>query len=152
MSKYPVRDRGCVKLFFDEDMGAGIPTALRSVGIPGIACVGPTEAIKPGTPDEDWLPWAGQNGYLVFSCNTGILVAEAQRNILIEERVGAVFLTTGEVRSRDVLKLILNQWEWLEWIDETEERPFAYLITISGRKTLVDLANPDAYLKRRGSR
>jgi hypothetical protein len=139
-----------VKLLFDEDVGKGIPEALRHVGIRDVEYIGRAPRLPKGTPDETWLPFAGQNGYLVFSFNTGILYAEGQRSLLISERVGAVFLTTGRARSVDVLRLILNEWSWLETIDVSTPRPFAYLLTLSGRKTLVNLNDPSIHRRLRG--
>jgi hypothetical protein len=139
-----------VKLFFDEDVGKGIPEALRHVGIRDVEYIGRDPRLGKGTPDEAWLPFVGQRGYLVFSFNTGILYAEGQRSLLISERVGAVFLTTGRARAVDVLRLILNEWTWLETIDVSTPRPFAYLLTLSGRKTLVDLDNPSLPRDLRG--
>ena len=131
-----------MRLFFDEDVGRGIPGALRAVGVRDVDYIGKDRRIGKGTRDEDWIPYAGQRGALVFSFNTGILYAEAQRSLLVSERVGAVFLTTGQARSVDVLRLLLNQWAWLETIDVGTPRPFAYLLTLSGRKTPVDLNDP----------
>lgn len=121
-----------MKLFFDEDTGGGVPRALRAIGIDteSARSDGP---IKKGTRDEDWIPFVAARGYLVFSCNTAILAAEAQRALLIEHRVGAVFLASGQERKLAVLRLILNRWDWLEQIDAHEERPFAYMLSISGR-------------------
>lgn len=129
-----------MKLFFDEDTGKGVPKALRALRVHGLVVdyVG-GGTIPRGAPDEVWLPYVGQQGFLVISCNRGILMAEAQRGLLISERVGAVFLRSGEERKLNVLKLILNQWEWLQSIDIDEPRPFAYLITIAGRKARVRL-------------
>jgi hypothetical protein len=92
----------------------------------------------------------GRQGHLVFSFNTGILYAEAQRRLLIDERVGVVFLTTGRARAVDVLRLILNEWGWHETIDVSTPRPFAYLLTLTGRKTLVDLDDPEIHQHLRG--
>lgn len=138
-----------MNLFFDEDVGKGIPEALRSVGVRDVEYIGRDLRLPKGTPDEVWLPFVGQRGWLVFSFNTGILYAEAQRQLLIEHRVGAVFLTTGRARAVDVLRLLLNEWDWLETIDIDTPRPFAYLLTLNGRKTLVDLDNPERYVQLR---
>ena len=139
-----------MKPFFDEDIGKGIPQALRLVGIRDVEYIGRDPRLGKGTPDEVWLPFVGRHGYLAFSFNTGILYAEAQRSLLISERVGAVFLTMGRARSVDVLRLILNEWDWLETIDVSTPRPFAYLLTLNGRKTLVDLENPEIQRRLRG--
>jgi hypothetical protein len=139
-----------VKPFFDEDVGKGIPLDLRAVGVRNVEYIGRDPRLGKGTPDEVRLPFVGQHGYLALSFNTGILYAEAQRSLLISERVGAVFLTTGRARPIDVLRLILNEWDWLETIDVSTPRPFAYLLTLEGRKTRVDPENPETQRHLRG--
>ena len=121
-----------MRLFFDEDTGRGVPDALRAVGI---VCeyVSSEFAIAKGTPDEVWIPYAGKKGLLVFSCNKGIMEAEAQRELWIAHKVGGVFLTSGQEKKADVLLLILRRLEWLRDIDEQTPRPFAYTTTIHGR-------------------
>ena len=122
-----------MKLFFDEDIGTGVPKALRSVGI---KCdwIGKRQrpATRKGTPDEVWIPHAGRRGLLVFSCNKNILESEAQRELWIEHKVGGVFLTTGQEKKADVLLLILRRMMWLEDIHVNTPRPFAYTTTIRG--------------------
>ena len=121
-----------MRLFFDEDTGRGVPDALRAVNI-GCEYVSKKFPITKGTPDELWIPYAGRKGLLVFSCNKDILRAEAQRHLWIENKVGGVFLTSGQERKVDVLLLVLKRLMWLQEIDERTPRPFAYMMTISGR-------------------
>lgn len=120
-----------MRLFFDEDAGGSIPRALHQLGI-RCAYVGP-KGIPKGTLDETWIPIAGQRRYLVFSCNTAILDAEAQRELWIKHNVGGVFLKTGQERRIDVMILILKKLEWLRQIDKQTPRPFAYTLTINGK-------------------
>ena len=126
-----------MKLVFDENVGKGVPAALRGVGVPTVAYPGRYPSRNPriarGTADEVWIPAVGRDGYLVFSCDTGILEAEAQRTLLVRHLVGAVFLTTGQEKSFEVLRLVLRKWDWLQSIDRYEARPFAFLVTMSGR-------------------
>jgi hypothetical protein len=129
-----------VKLFFDEDVGRGVPDALRAVGLTNVSYVrrefrARLKRTRQPVLDEEWLPYVGKGGWLAFSCNRGILEAEAQRNLLISEGVGIVFLTTGQEKSVEVLKLILRKWDWLEAIDRNEPRPFAYVTTLRGQAT-----------------
>ena len=139
-----------MKLFFDEDVGRGIPEALRGVGIRDIDYIGKGRRISKGTPDETWIPYAGREGFLVISFNMGILAAEGQRRLVISERVGIVFVTTGRETARDVLRLILNQWAWLETVDASSPRPFAYLLTMTAKKASVDLHDPNIHRLLRG--
>ena len=67
---------------------------------------------------------------------------EFERRLLIEHRVGAVFLATGRQRAHEVLRMLLNRWEWLELVDATIERPFAYIVPLSGRVRRIDLTLP----------
>lgn len=75
---------------------------------------------------------------MAFSCNTGILEAEAQRELVWSSGLGIVFLTSGREKSVEVLKLILRKWAWLETIDRHEQRPFAYLLPLSGKNPARD--------------
>ncbi len=129
-----------MKLFVDENLGKGIPEALRAIEIGTVEYV--RHAFRKrlqrgefpdGIKDEDWIPFAGRGGWLVFSCNTAILRAEAQRDLWIRARVGGVFLTSGQEKKREILQLILKKWDWLETIDLHEPRPFAYLMPLSGK-------------------
>ena len=131
-----------MKLFVDEDLGKGIPEALRTIEVGEVSYVRRAfrKRIRRGENirDEDWIPHAGRGGWLVLSCDTGILEADAQRELWIKENVGGVFLTTGQENKLKVLQLLLRKWDWLETIDEHETRPFAYLMPISGRNARLD--------------
>jgi hypothetical protein len=121
-----------VTLFFDEDLGVSIPKALKLVGV-DVEWVSNSRRIRKGTPDEEWIPAVGEAGYLVISCNKAIFKAQAQRQLLIDHRVRAVFLTSGEENRIDVLRVLLNKMPWLEEIDAKTERPFAFTLSINGR-------------------
>lgn len=130
-----------MRLLFDEDLGKGVPEALRNVGINATHVrrvfktrIARGEAIA----DEDWIPFAGKDGLLVISCNTAILESDAQRDLWIDNGVGGVFLTSGQERKIEVLKLILRKLDWLETIDAKQPRPFAFRMTISGRRPRLD--------------
>ena len=127
-----------------------MPEALKAVGLKA-DYVSNRLKVRKGTKDPDWLPYVGRSGLLLFSCNKAMLDVEAELRIYIAEKVGAVFLTNGQERKADVLRLILNKWDWLEEINRSVERPFAYEITISGRNprrrdlpALSALTNPPA--------
>lgn len=132
-----------MKLFFDEDIGKGVPEALDAVGLKTVTHLRRAfrnqlrrGRFRDGVKDEDWIPFAGQGGWLVFSANTGILEADAQRSLWIEHNVGGVFLTTGQENKVEVLKLVLRRWDWLEGIDAKQPRPFAYRLSMRGRPKL----------------
>ena len=119
-------------LLCDEDVGTGVPNALDLVGLEARALV---RLGWGGRPDIEWLAWAGQQGHLVFSCNKKMLLVPSEKDTIIQEKVGIVFLTNGEEHLAKVLRLLLTKWEVLEFLNDTEPRPFARFLSPNGRLT-----------------
>ena len=117
-------------LFCDENVGTGIPHGLSGVGYRAIALV---DLGWSGKPDVWWLERAGQRGWLVFSYNKRILKVKKERDVIIQEKVGIVFLTTGEEQSPSVLLRLLKKWPDLELLDNTTPRPFARFLSGNNR-------------------
>ncbi|HET7738320.1 MAG TPA: hypothetical protein VFK32_07085, partial [Tepidiformaceae bacterium] len=136
---------GCVNIFFDEDNGTGIPRALRLLRIPTARIYFPSNEpgalIAKGAKDVERIPRVGREGWLVFSQNRAMLDNERELELLVQHRVGIVFLTNGNQRAHLVMRLLLNRWPWLESVDAGVNRPFAYLLTLYGRVTPVDLTD-----------
>ena len=126
-----------MRLFFDEDTGAGVAQALSLVDV-STTWVGPRQPIRKQTPDETWIPVAGKQGWLVLSANRAILQTDAERELWIEHKVGGVFLASGRIRAVDLLRLVLRKLSWLELIDADEARPFAFVLPLVGRPRRVD--------------
>ena len=125
-------------LFCDENVGTRVPQALHQVRLPVLWVV--KRYGTGGVIDVRLLADAGQNGWLVFSCNINILNVEDERETLNRERVGIVFLTSGQERIDQVLRLLLNKWSWLDEIDRTVSRPFAFTVDIAGRARSIPIA------------
>ena len=119
-------------LLCDEDIGTGVPTALKAVGYDARSLRGMSWG---GRPDEFWLTRAGRQGWLVLSCNKRMLKVEAERATIISERVGIVFLTTGEEHPPTVLLRLLKKWTDLESLWEATPRPFARFLSANNRLT-----------------
>ena len=109
-------------LLCDEDIGTGVPNALTAVGYDARSLRGMSWG---GRPDEFWLEIAGRQGWLVLSRNKRMLKVTAERDTIIRERVGVVFLTTGQEHPRTVLLQLLKKWPDLELLWNTTPRPFA---------------------------
>ena len=114
----------------DEDVGTGVPTALTAVGYDARSLVGMSWG---GLPDEFWLEKAGQQGWLVLSCNKRMLKVAAERDTIIREQVGIVFLTSGEEQPRKVLLRLLQKWPDLETLWNSTPRPFARFLYANNR-------------------
>lgn len=117
-------------LLCDEDIGTHVPKALRLVRYRTISL---NQKGWLSWDDPDWLTRAGQNGWLVFSSNKKMLKIPIEKATIIKEKVGIVFLTSGEEYIDQVLRLLLNKWKWLEKIDSSETRPFVYFLSPRGR-------------------
>ena len=118
-------------LVCDEDVGTRVPNALKLVGLNVLSFR--ETGLPLSTPDVQWLTEAGRRGWLVFSCNKRMLDVPVERDTIIRERVGIVFLTSGQERLPNTLRLILAKWEWLELIDQTVPRAFAHYLYPNGR-------------------
>lgn len=116
-------------LLCDEDVGTRAPRALGLVGYPAHALF---DLGLAGRPDVDWLTFAGREGYLVFSRNYKMLTVRSERETITNEKVGIVFLTSGEESPAMMLRLLLNRWDALDFLDRNEPRPFARFLTPRG--------------------
>ena len=119
-------------LLCDENIGTRVPRALTLVGCEARSLV---ELGWGGWPDVKWLTQAGQKEWLVFSCNKKILKVPSEREIIIHEKVGIIFLTIGSEYIRNVLKLLLRKWDTLELLWDSVDRPFARFLSPNGRLT-----------------
>ena len=117
-------------LLCDEDVGTSVPKALNLVGCE-------TRYMRKlgwaGKPDVEWLSEAGQNEWLVFSYNKKILKVPSERETIIREKVGIIFLTNGTEYTRNILRLLLAKWDTFELLWATVERPFARFLSPNGR-------------------
>ena len=114
----------------DEDVGTHVPQALQLVGLPVMSF---KDLGLLGVADVTWLQQAGEKGWLVFSHNKRMLDVPRERRTMIENHVGIVFLKSGFERRATVLRLILNKWDWLQLVDASIPRPFAFFLPPKGR-------------------
>ena len=56
-----------------------------------------------------------------------------EHDTIVREKVGIIFLTNGEEHIDKVLRLLLVKWAWLKYLDENEQRPFAYFLYPTGQ-------------------
>jgi hypothetical protein len=119
-----------VILLCDEDVGTGVPRALTLVGYDARSLYGQGWA---GLPDVTWLGHAAHLECLILSCNKKMLLVPGERNAIILNNVGIVFLTSGQELVAEVLRLLLTKWKALETLYNTTPRPFARFLSLNGR-------------------
>lgn len=132
-----------MRIFVDEDTGPGLARALIDAGIKDVDYVAPGRRITKGADDEEWIRYAGQNRLLVLSRNNRILFVQAQRELLIAERVGIVFLP-HKATAAELVRLTLDKLEWLRELDATQARPFAFAIYRNSQVAQKDLRQNSA--------
>ena len=136
-----------MRLFVDEDTGAGVARALKELGV-DVRHIGGGGAPRRGTPDERWIPIAGREGRLVLSRNLRILITDAEVDTLVRENVGIVFLPQHLDRL-SLMQLLLRYWAKIEALYEGAQRPFAYFMGTGGRLSKLPLSGDSAGLRRR---
>ena len=124
--------------YFDENIGSKIPDALKILGlkvIPGVS-----KRYGQGQDDINYLRRAGRKGWLAISANKHMLDVQDEKCTIINEKVGIVFLTDGQMKRPDLMRLLLNKWSWLEEIDVKEPHPFAYYLYPHGKVRKITLS------------
>lgn|GEM_PF-3227171 len=136
-----------MKLFFDEDNASGIPKAVRLLKAPDLTSLEyPSNDFKTrhrwpkATPDADWLPWAGQENYLVISQNTRILETPHEFALIGPNKVKIVFIENGHTKSWRVFQVLQSKWKWLneQW---HREGPAIWILRLNGRVEPYPAAN-----------
>lgn len=129
-----------MKLYFDENMGRGVPEALRMVGFRDVNHS--VNMFSVGIADEEWIPIVGSE-WLVISKDQNLLRRPEQRRLLARHRLGLVCITSSSARARDLLAFMLRRMERLEQLDDATTRPFAFRVSLHGpfqEVTLRDVA------------
>ena len=126
-----------MKLFFDEDNGTGIPRSIRLLRAPGLTSLqypgaDPRLRWPRGTPDSDWLPWAGTTNHLVISQNTRILETPHEFALIQAHAVRIVFIANGETESWRVFRVIQAKWKWLLEQDR-RSGPLIWILKLNGQ-------------------
>ena len=124
--------------YFDENMGERIPKALKLLGLKAIP--GVSKRYGGGQADTEYLRRAAQKGWLAISANKHMLDVQAERDTLLNEQVGIVFVTDGQMARPALMLLLLKKWEWFAIIDDAEVRPFAFYLYPSGRTRKLELS------------
>ena len=61
-----------------------------------------------------------------------MLLVPHERQTIIDHNVGIVYLTNGEETPALMLKVLLNRWGKLEFLDDTTPTPFARFLSPRG--------------------
>ena len=122
-----------MKCFFDENLSKNLALGLRGFGEDAIHL---TEVFTSGTPDEEWLPYVGNKGYILFTKDQRIRRRPLEKALIMEYKVGAFYLM-GKTMSRwNYIRQIVRAWDKIEKLVEKEYPPFAYQVSLHGTKII----------------
>lgn len=86
-----------------------------------------------GRHDTDWLSLAGRIAdSMVLSCDR-MMLKDPERQAIIDNSVGIVFLTHGQQSVGSIVRLIVDNWAQLEELHNNAPRPFARFLTPEGQ-------------------
>jgi hypothetical protein len=121
-----------VKLFFDEDIGPTVALRVQEL-LPEdeIDYVGHGRAIGKGTADVRWLHYAGDNGFIVISQNRKILRVPHEVAVIVEARVGIIFVP-ADIPLDGKVQMLVRRVRWLRGTYAGRSRPFALSLQKSG--------------------
>ena len=125
-----------MKLFFDRDIGTGVPQALKLVDYAEVHWADYVyrhrEHRSAHVSDVEWLELAGRSGWLAISENTRMMQQPHERQAIIDHRVGVVLLDAATERAEEVLAFLLRRKSWLGAVSR-ETRPVVYQTSLRGR-------------------
>ena len=123
-----------VKFFFDEGLGPNLVIGLRAFGKDVEHLL---EKFSPGTKDEVWLKYVGENKLILVTKDKGIRKKPNEKALLLRYGVVAFYLGGSEKSGHDILKQLANAWENMEstsakHVDKGIGR--AFIVRPNGRK------------------
>ena len=70
---------------------------------------------------------------MFLSANKKMLQVPHERDAIVNNSLGVIFLTSGEERIVKMLQLLLRKWDDLDLLDRTEPRPFVRFLNMRGQ-------------------
>ena len=137
----PGHPEGLPELFLDRSLGRRqVPELLRAAGLrlrtlAEVYGIPADETI----PDVDWLARAGREGWVVLMKDDRIRYRPVERAAVIDHRVRAFCLTSGNLRARDMAELYLAVLDQLTAAC-AEPGPFLFTVSRAGLRR-IDLDN-----------
>lgn len=87
--------------------------------------------------DDEWLPFAGQHGWLVVTKDKRIRQRETERKALLDGGVGAFVITKGDMTGPEMGEALVKALPSMERLFGRQARPFIATVSQSGRVKLL---------------
>ena len=69
---------------------------------------------------------------LILTRDRSMLDNSNEKQAIIDNNLGVVFLTAGQQSVEDLIRLVVNSWDQLEHLHDTTPRPFVRFLTTTG--------------------
>ncbi|MGH2408780.1 MAG: hypothetical protein ACRDGS_00285 [Chloroflexota bacterium] len=125
----------------DRSLGRTLAERMREVGADAI---GLDERYPQNALDEEWLPDAGTNGWIVLSKDHEIRRNFLEIDAIMVHRVGC-FLLPKNLTKEKMVALVLPLLKRLENISRSRAAPFIYVVHRDGR---LERRDTEEWLKR----
>jgi hypothetical protein len=123
-------------IFVDGSMPRSVADELRWMGKNAKAKI---ELFAPDAKDTEWLREVGINGWLAITHDRKIRTRPAERQAILEHRVGCfIFTYRNDLKRLEIVQLVLDHIGEMEEKFRTTRRPFIY--TVSGRGVFTKVA------------
>jgi len=118
-------------IFLDRSIPRSVADALKLVRTGDIACL--EDHFPHDTKDEDWLPIAGANGWLVITRDKKIRSRPRQRQLIQEHAVGCFIIAQKRDLTRwEYLRLLARSLDDFERLHRATSRPYLFVVDAAG--------------------
>lgn len=134
-----------MRFFFDENLPPTLPEALHILHktAPNKAEVFfIPDVLRYGVPDEEWIPAIKKDGpATVITCDYQLHRRKDQRLLYQENGLGLVVLRPNSKKRGlpywQKVQKIIRYWEDILEIERTTEKPYLYLLKMTGKPELL---------------
>lgn len=92
------------------------------------------EKFAPDADDEAWLPYIGENRFVLVTRDESIRRRPAELAALRRHQVGAFFLGGKNLERCALIQQLVRNWPRMKQLASSERRPFAFRIPPNGTK------------------
>lgn len=96
---------------------------------------------KRGTPDKEWLPYVGKNGWALLTTDKRIRHHHQERNAVIENKVYMFYFSTNELNGEQMADAISKALPKIMKIIDSNQSPLFAAITKKGEVYLKEWEN-----------
>jgi hypothetical protein len=125
--------------FFDRTFGKRLPKALESMGPPVEIKYLQRVGFRADTPDDEWLSYAGQQGWIVLSEDRKWHDNAVETAAIVQNNVGAFYLPGAQRNRWFNLCFFVKRHQRLIRLAETTGRPFVYDVSLGGKIVRQDI-------------